>query len=935
MFKLLKYNCITFLHSGLILIIFCSAKSVAQDLPPVAKYNTEDYSADNQNWSITQTEDKTMFFANGKGLLKFDGEQWNILGSPNNTILRSVYAVGNDVYSGAYMDFGVWKKDQSGRYRYTSLSKDIRLIEDEQFWNITSLKDSIIFQSLDAIYLYNLENKSFKVIKAKDGFTRMVVLDDILYFHKNNEGIFKLINGSEELVASNDILNKSTLVNIYKIGNELYAQTQFNGIINLKNFEPYMPNDAADFWQDLSIYSSIQNKQNGDIFLGTISHGFLKISNDRIVYNLNQRKTLSNNTILSLFRDNSNNIWLGLDNGINCVNDLSSISIFNDTNGQIGTIYATIKHEGLIYLGSNQGLFFYDAENRKFSLVKGTNGQVWSLFSYNGTLFCGHHNGTFIISNDKAKLLEGTYGTWTFKSIDQNTILSGNYEGLYLYKFLDNNWSFEKKIIGFDISTQYFEFITPTTLLVNHEYKGIFKLQLDSGLSKVSKYEKVKSIDKGLFSSIVKYQDRIFYAYQGGVFVYDKVTSTFQKDSVLTRLCNVENFSSGKMVRTDNNKLWFFNKTDIVNVSMSSLKNQYSISKIPISEEERHQISGYENVSLIDPETYLFGKSNGYLKLNLSKFSKTTAKVYITDVILKDKNDKAVKEFDLDNIGYNQNNLSVHFTALNYKPIYKTEYQYYLRGYNNSWSKWQSNTQVNFKNLPYGNYNLKLRSRIGEDNISEISELSFTVNRPFYLSTPMIILYIILLILVGFSIHYFNKLYYKKQKKVIQEDAERKLKLKELENQKEIMDINNKKLKLDIENKNRELAISTMSLIKKNEFLSKIKSDLKPIKTNNNLARKVINSIDKNINSKDDWQFFEEAFNNADKDFFKKLKENHPKLTHNDFKLCAYLRLNLSSKEIAPLFNISTKSVEIKRYRLRKKMNLDRDQSLTDYILGI
>jgi hypothetical protein len=77
----------------------------AQVLPPVAKYQPEDYEADNQNWSITQTEDNTMFFANGKGLLKFDGEQWDILGSPNNTILRSVFAIEDKVYTGAYMEF--------------------------------------------------------------------------------------------------------------------------------------------------------------------------------------------------------------------------------------------------------------------------------------------------------------------------------------------------------------------------------------------------------------------------------------------------------------------------------------------------------------------------------------------------------------------------------------------------------------------------------------------------------------------------------------------------------------------------------------------------------------------------------------------------------------------------------------------------------------
>ena len=144
----------------------------------------------------------------------------------------------------------------------------------------------------------------------------------------------------------------------------------------------------------------------------------------------------------------------------------------------------------------------------------------------------------------------------------------------------------------------------------------------------------------------------------------------------------------------------------------------------------------------------------------------------------------------------------------------------------------------------------------------------------------------------------------------------------------------NEKLQQDIENKNRELAISTMSLIKKNEFLNDIKDELKSTPEQKNL-KSVIKIIDKNLNNTDDWKFFEEAFNNADKDFLKKIKSKHPDLTPNDLKLCAYLRLNLSSKEIAPLLNISSKSVEVKRYRLRKKMDLPHEASLTNYILEL
>ena len=125
-----------------------------------------------------------------------------------------------------------------------------------------------------------------------------------------------------------------------------------------------------------------------------------------------------------------------------------------------------------------------------------------------------------------------------------------------------------------------------------------------------------------------------------------------------------------------------------------------------------------------------------------------------------------------------------------------------------------------------------------------------------------------------------------------------------------------------------------MSMIKKNEFLNAIKSHLKKVADDPEVTS-VIHTIDRNLNNTDDWKFFEEAFNNADKDFLKKIKELHPGMTPNDLKLCAYLRLNLSSKEIAPLLNISVRSVEVKRYRLRKKMDLPHENSLTEYIISL
>ncbi|MBZ9651704.1 helix-turn-helix and ligand-binding sensor domain-containing protein [Psychroflexus montanilacus] len=914
-----------------------SLSSIAQELPPVLNFSTEDYNADNQNWSITQTQNKDLFFANSKGLLRFDGERWTLLGSPNKTILRSVFADDDKIYSGAYMDFGVWEKKGQNDYEYKSLSQDLELIEDEQFWKIDKLNQLIAFQSLNSIYLFDATSESFKVIESEFGIHKMVIIDNILYYHKIKEGVFKLVNGREEPVNTSEIIKNSLVINIYQIDNSFYAQTQYNGIINLKDNSSYSPKDTFDNWSDISVYNSIQT-ENGDIYLGTISHGLLKLSNNKIDFHLNQENTLSNNTVLNLFQDIDNHIWLGLDNGINCVNTSSKISIYNDGNGDLGTVYSSIKHNDTIYLGTNQGLFYRGEDSKTLNYIKGTKGQVWSLFKHENQLFCGHNSGTFLINGTDANLISDVQGTWLFKSVDDETILSGNYNGLHKYKKSSSGWVYDQKLKGFNISTKYFEFINPQEILVNHEYKGIYKLELNDSLTQVNSVEKDFSVPKGLYSSIIKYQDKILYAYKNGIFNYNEEQNKFEKDSTLSSLYADGEYSSGRLVKTEDGKVWAFAKSDIIQLLPSSLQEGYVFKKIPINHKTRHQLSGYENVSLLAPNTYLLGSSNGYLKLDLNNYTPPRSKVKLKDVIVSTKDGKFVSKADSENNEFaNKNNyIDFLFTSNNYKSIYKSEYQYKLENYNSIWSDWNSLSKVSFENLPYGEYTFKVRSRNGTQNVSEIVDYDFVISKPFYLSNKMILFYAVILLIVGFFVHSVYRQYYKKQNRQLQEKANKELEFRELEAQRKIMRIKNEQLEQDIENKNRELAISTMSIIKKNEFLAGIKNDLKEVKAKEDRKLdKVLKTINKNLNNSDDWSFFEEAFNNADKDFLKKIKSKHPSLTPNDLRLCAYLRLNLSSKEIAPLFNISIKSVEVKRYRLRKKMDLPREKGLTDYILEI
>jgi DNA-binding CsgD family transcriptional regulator len=124
-----------------------------------------------------------------------------------------------------------------------------------------------------------------------------------------------------------------------------------------------------------------------------------------------------------------------------------------------------------------------------------------------------------------------------------------------------------------------------------------------------------------------------------------------------------------------------------------------------------------------------------------------------------------------------------------------------------------------------------------------------------------------------------------------------------------------------------------MQLIRKNEVLLEIRQRVSALGRDNHQVQQLKHLLEQELSSENDWAVFEENFNSVHEAFLKKMKTSYPELTPGDLRLAAYLKMNLSSKEIAPLMGISIRGLENKRYRLRKKMQLDSDDNLVAFLL--
>ena len=914
-----------------LIFLFFSLAVKGQELPPVTNFSPGQYGGGNQNWMISQGPDKQIYVANNAGLLQFDGEHWNLYQVPGETAVRSVLA-STDIYTGAYMEFGYWRPQENGRLQYHSLKDSVggKLMDGEQFWDIKEVGNHVIFQSHQRLYSFNKQTGEVVTLVNEDNISNLFKVRDKIYYQVAEKGLFTIENGIGRIVLNNEIIGNMPIVGLFPFSEEnILAVTRDDGLFLI----------AENDWKRLEVeaypvsesFFSALYLNDGSLALGSIGDGLYILNLEgEMEYHLAQ-PSLMNNTLLAVMEDDEGNIWGGLDNGIAVINKQSPFRIFVDTFGEIGTVYCSIVVDGLMYLGTNQGLYYKEVDsNEAYRLIEGTTGQVWSLSYLNAELYAGHDRGTFRIDGARAVQIWDGLGTWTMGEMGPG-IVQGHYNGLSF--FTGDDFGEEAHYLdNFDLSVQHMIIENDSTLWMSHFHRGIFRVELNEGYSEVEAMQNFGiSRKSGLGPKIFRFENEIYYSTEDSVYQYSSKLNDFTSKNVLNQLTTTTERISGASRVLGDGSWWTFGVDNLFYVNRDPFEQKLILQKVPLPLEHRNISKGFENISLVGENRYLVGSNGGYIEFSLPLDKIPSGELMLNAVSTSSKREnftyRQLDDHKLE-LESKENNIRFVYSIPAYQSLSKAEYSYRLLNYSSSWSQWDQTGIASFENLPAGSYTFEVKGRISDHNTQTLS-YKFNIAKPWYYSNLAVLSYLLLFMLGLLVIHYT----YKRRHKKIIEKRERNLRLKNLEAEQEIIRLQKEHLEKDMQEKNSQLAASTMSIIKKNELLSTLKADLK--EADNPEVKKVIRTIDKELREEDNWKMFKEAFKNADKEFFDKIKKKHPELTSNDLRLCAYLRLNLSSKEIAPLVNISVKSVEIKRYRLRKKMNLPREANLTDYIMNL
>jgi DNA-binding CsgD family transcriptional regulator len=361
-------------------------------------------------------------------------------------------------------------------------------------------------------------------------------------------------------------------------------------------------------------------------------------------------------------------------------------------------------------------------------------------------------------------------------------------------------------------------------------------------------------------------------------------------------------------------------------------------------------IAGFERLYQIGDSSVIIPNENGFALWNTKKTLKNPEySLQITDIkIIKgdtdENNDISDLKTDLE-ILYKNNSLLIGYDVISFfnppKMLFRTQLD------NGEWSNFSTSNTTALSNIPIGNHTFKVETQL--ENGKKLQDaFSFTIFPPWYLTTWSYGIYVVLLLLILFLTWKLDKLRLKTKERQMKILQAKELKLKEdafnAENKKkeqEIIRLNNEKLETEIQHKSQELANSAVILGRKNEILIEVKNSLSQFSYNkkqnitlidiNRKIQEISHIIDENIKEDDIFHKFEENFDLVHNNFIKRLTEQYPDLNVSERKLCAYIKMQLSSKEIAPLLNISVRGVETMRLRLRKKLGLH-NENLIKYL---
>ncbi len=929
----------------------------------IINYPKSLYGKGSQTWHIATYDENWVYFANKTGLLQYDGNSWNVFTLNNHSDLRSVLPSKQDkrIYVGGINEYGYFEPGADGNLIYNCLSDSVPN-PDRYLGNVWGIHetDNILYLQGDSRVLKVLNGK-YTTIQTEWKIDCSNLINGVLYIG-TDRGVFVLVGNTFFPLQGAEGLVSKRIRSIVPHKDGVLVVTAYDGLFYCdgRTTVPFTTGSEAFMKENEVFCAAVLGDQ---IALGTVHKGLLLI--DRVTFQnkyYNENNGLQNNTVLSVAFDEWNNLWAGLDSGIDYVCLNSSFTNLYSYPYSYGTGYAALLADDYLYLGTNRGLY-YTPYPVKLSdklpdirPVANSSGQVWNLCQVGDDLFCLHDRGVFLIEGTRVRKIADVAGAWACQQVVgmPDKMFLGVYNGMYLMEKTEGEWKVVTKIDGLFDSCRFFEQESAQVIWLFNSDQTL-RVELGPDLTKVRKID-TYGMNEGFPTDrdvyVSKIDGKIYFATPQGIYQFNQTTNQMEVCQEMNNLLNGAN-PYLRLVQYGNH-LVSLSQREICIGNLRTYKSGGNTIITPIELASVELVPGAEAIIPISDSLMVIPNDNGFALFKIPHqnqkkdyhHSMRILNVYLSypkDSLIYTDNFLKIKPKP--QVGYYESAIRFEYGVSSFTHGEEVNYQYRLnRG---DWSDFTITRTKEYSNLPEGEYVFEVKA-VFLDGTTSLDSFTFVVLPPWYRSKAAFACYFVLLLAAIWGVYRWDdiRVRRKKEQAVVEKDKEMQEKEKEFEEvnaqkERQIMHLEKEKLEYDLRHKSQEMANLMINFVRKSEMLTEIKSDLfKVITTLKGEGSKdakqmllvVNNKIDSNIQSEDVLKRIEEQFDLVHNNFMKHLGEKHPDLSLNERMMCAYIKMNLSTKEIAPLLNISVRGVETMRYRLRKKFDLEREDSLTEFL---
>ena len=908
-------------------------------VPLRVHFSSENYQGSIQNWKFDQSENGLLYVANNFGLLEFDGNKWKKYNIPDATKIRTVMIDSKGtIFVGGQNQIGYfWETGKGLQFKSLRKELDASNVEFSEVWKIFELDDEIFFNVEDKLLSYS--NNQIKKIDSPGFLLSSFLVKDRVFCQFYNEGIFEYKDG--DFIALPQTNNIERLIAILPNKQGYYFLSEKGKVFEFKDSNLQF---KIDLLQSDTVNEAIQ-LENGDYALGTQNNGLLIFNSDfSKKLHLTKNKGISDRTVKSIYEDNFNNLWVALNNGIDYIKLSLPFSLINEELGVEGTGYDAHFFDNSLYLGTNNGLFVANTADLflnedHFSLFPNSEGQVYKISQIEKELFLNHHEGAFKIDGHELKKIHDI-GTWNLiKTSKPNVVLGGDYKGIKYFEKKNNSWVNTKDLPDLSESSRILVFENDTTLWMSHGYRGVYRIKFDKNMkykNKIEHFDDRHGFPSNILITSYNLNGKMVFTSKSGIFNFNKDSLNFSSNQFFDNYLGKEHVS--ELVSGINNSVYYIQNQNFGVLNQKKYGEFDKKTKI-FKHINKYISDDLQDISVVNNNSVFITAKDGFIKYDPQKNHHIEKKfsTIIRSVKVSKAEDSLLIAIPINKEKLKINNkqsVKIEFASPFYDGFEDLKYSYRLKPLDEKWSKWTDTNEKSYDHLPYGDYTFEVKAKNIYDLESKVSSFPFQVSTPWYANwyakTGYFTLFLVFIILIPV----LQRKKYKVENSIIKKEKEKEIRVKN----EEIDKLYNEKLQTELNLKNDQLTSTTMQLIKNKEFIQGIQAKIiTSIDKGGSVQelKRIISSIDKELSDEDYWAKFAYHFDQVHGNYLEKLSSMNIKLSPREIKLAAFLRMNMSSKEIAKLLNITHRGVELARYRLRKKLKLERKQNLVEYLIEL